>query len=79
MTRTLSDSIDRVVLGRWTGIPLFLVIMYLMFLFTMNVGGAFIDFFDVAANTLFVKCFGELLSGMGAPSWLGVILADGIG
>lgn len=79
MTRTLSDRIDRVVLGKWTGIPLFLVIMYLMFLFTMNVGGAFIDFFDGAANALFVNGFGELLSGFGAPDWLRVILADGIG
>ena len=79
VARTFSDSIDRVVLGKWTGIPLFLVIMYLMFLFTMNVGGAFIDFFDGAANTLFVSGFGELLSGLGAPDWLRVVLAEGIG
>jgi len=79
VTRTFSDTIDRLVLGRWTGIPLFLVIMYLMFLFTMNVGGAFIDFFDGVANALFVNGFGELLSSIGAPDWLRVILADGIG
>jgi ferrous iron transport protein B len=79
VARTLSDTIDRLVLGKWTGIPLFLVIMYMMFLFTMNVGGAFIDFFDGVANALFVNGFGELLSGMGAPDWLRVILADGIG
>ncbi|MEA1888645.1 MAG: Fe(2+) transporter permease subunit FeoB [Pseudomonadota bacterium] len=79
VTRTFSDAIDRLVLGRWTGIPLFLVIMYLMFLFTINVGGAFIDFFDGAANALFVSGFGELLSSIGAPDWLRVILADGIG
>ena len=46
LKRTLSDRIDRLVLGRWTGIWLFLAVMYLMFLFTINVGGAFIDFFD---------------------------------
>ncbi len=79
ITRTLSDRIDQVVLGKWTGIPVFLTIMYLMFLFTMNIGGAFIDFFDGAANTLFVSGFGELLGGLGAPDWLRVILADGIG
>lgn len=79
VTRTLSDSIDRVVLGRFTGIPLFLLIMYLMFLFTINVGGAFVDFFDGAANALFVNGFGELLSAIGSPEWLRVILADGIG
>ncbi|HED52387.1 MAG TPA: Fe(2+) transporter permease subunit FeoB [Gammaproteobacteria bacterium] len=79
ITRTLSDRIDQIVLGKWTGIPVFLTIMYLMFLFTMNIGGAFIDFFDGAANTLFVSGFGELLGSFGAPDWLRVVLADGIG
>ncbi len=78
-TRTLSDRIDQFVLGKWTGIPLFLVIMYLMFLFTMNIGGAFIEFFDGLSGALFVDGFGELLSGLGAPSWLRVFLADGVG
>jgi ferrous iron transport protein B len=79
LTRTLSDRIDRVVLGRWSGIPLFLAIMYLMFLFTINVGGAFIDFFDAAAGALFVSGFGELLQAVNAPDWLRVVLADGVG
>ena len=79
VTRTLSDSIDQIVLGKWTGIPVFLAIMYLMFLFTMNIGGAFIDFFDGVANTLFVSGFGELLTSIGAPDWLRVFLANGIG
>lgn len=79
ITRTLSDRIDQIVLGKLTGIPVFLAVMYLMFLFTMNIGGAFIDFFDGVANTLFVSGFGELLSGLGAPAWVRVFLADGIG
>lgn len=78
-TRTLSDRIDGLVLGRWTGIPLFLLVMYLMFLFTINIGGAFIDFFDGVAGALFVDGFGHLLSAAGAPDWLRVLLADGAG
>lgn len=77
--RTLSDRIDSLVLGRWTGIPLFLAVMYLMFLFTINVGGAFIDFFDGVAGALFVDGFGELISSAGGPDWLRVLLADGAG
>ena len=77
--RTLSDRIDRLVLGRWTGIPLFLVVMYLMFLFTINVGGAFIDFFDGVAGALFVDGLGELITNAGGPDWLRVLLADGAG
>ena len=79
VTRTLSDRIDRVVLGRWTGIPLFMGIMYLMFLFTIDIGGAFIDLFDGAAHALFVTGFGQLLSAAGLPDWARVFLADGIG
>jgi ferrous iron transport protein B len=77
--RTLSDSLDRLVLGHWTGIPLFLVVMYLMFLFTINVGGAFIDFFDGVAGALFVDGLGELMSAAGSPDWLRVLVADGAG
>jgi ferrous iron transport protein B len=77
--RTLSDHIDRLVLGRWTGIPLFMAVMYLMFLFTINVGGAFIDFFDGVAGTLFVDGLGALITGAGGPDWLRVLVADGAG
>lgn len=79
ITRTFSDRIDRLVLGRWTGIPLFLAIMYLMFLFTIDVGGAFIDFFDGAAHALFVSGFGQVLDSVGLPDWVRVFLADGVG
>lgn len=79
VTKTFSDSIDNIVLGRWTGIPLFLAVMYLMFLFTINIGGAFIDFFDAAANTVFVAGFGELLTQLSLPDWIRIVLADGIG
>ncbi|OOY98838.1 Fe(2+) transporter permease subunit FeoB [Solemya velum gill symbiont] len=79
ITRTMSDRIDQFVLGKWSGIPLFLVIMYLMFLFTINFGGAFIDFFDGIAGAIFVDGLGELLTSLGSPAWLRVALADGIG
>ncbi len=77
--RNVTDRIDRVVLNRMLGIPIFLLMMYLMFMFTINIGGAFIDFFDQAAEALLVNGFGEVLGSMGAPEWLTVLLANGIG
>ncbi|MCP5366382.1 MAG: Fe(2+) transporter permease subunit FeoB [Hyphomicrobiales bacterium] len=77
--RTASDRIDRLVLNPWLGLPLFLGLMYLMFMFTINLGGAFIDFFDIAAATIFVDGFGALLDAVGTPTWLRVLLADGAG
>lgn len=76
---TMTDRIDRVVLNRWLGLPIFLAVMYVMFLFTQNFGGAFIDFFDILFGGIFVEGFGTLLTNLGAPEWLKVILADGIG
>lgn len=76
---TLTDRIDRVVLNRVFGIPIFLAAMYLMFMFTINLGGAFIDFFDQFAGTIFVDGFGQLLTAISAPEWLVVALAGGIG
>ncbi len=77
--RDITDRIDRIVLNRALGIPIFLAMMYLMFMFTINIGGAFIDFFDQAAGAIFVDGFGEVLAGMGASEWLKVMLANGIG
>ncbi len=77
--KTTSDKIDHIVLNRVMGIPVFLVIMYLMFMFTINFGGAFIDFFDIFAGTIFVDGFGELMGSVGTPEWLVTILAGGVG
>ena len=76
---SVSDKIDRVVLSRVFGIPIFLAAMYLMFMFTINLGGAFIDFFDQFAGTIFVDGFGGLLVSIGLPLWLKTILANGVG
>ncbi len=78
-TQTLTDKIDKVVLHRWLGIPIFLLVMYFMFIFAINIGSAFIDFFDILFEGIFVTGFGELLEFFGAPDWLRTILANGIG
>ncbi|MGD2118100.1 MAG: Fe(2+) transporter permease subunit FeoB [Chromatiales bacterium] len=79
VTRTTSDKIDRVVLNRALGIPIFLLAMYLMFMFTINIGGAFIDFFDIFTGTILVDGLGEMLTALGSPEWLTLLLANGIG
>ncbi|MDM8561683.1 Fe(2+) transporter permease subunit FeoB [Candidatus Parabeggiatoa sp. HSG14] len=77
--KTMSDKIDKVVLNRVLGIPIFLFVMYLMFMFTINIGGALIDFFDIFSQTILVDGFGEVLTSIGTPVWLTILLADGIG
>jgi ferrous iron transport protein B len=77
--RYMSDRIDQIVLHRYLGVPLFLLVMYLMFMFTINFGGAFIDFFDGIAGAFFVDGAAELLTAMHLPDWLVLVLAQGIG
>ena len=79
VTRSISDKIDRVVLNRMLGIPIFLFAMHLMFMFTINIGGSLIDAFDIVSGAIFVDGFAELLAAVAAPEWLIVLLANGIG
>lgn len=76
---TLTDKLDKVVLHPIAGIPVFLFVMYLMFMFSINVGSSFIDFFDIAAGAIFVDHFGALMSSLGSPEWLVTIVAGGVG
>ena len=75
----LTESIDRIVLNRVLGFPIFLGVMYLMFMFTINFGSAFIDFFDIFTGTLLVDGLGHWLNSVGTPAWAVTLLADGVG
>ena len=79
VSRTRSDKIDNFVLSNWLGVPIFLAMMYLLFTFSINLGGAFIDFFDLSAQAFFVDGLGALMNSWGAPLWLTTLLANGIG
>lgn len=78
-SRTLSTRIDDIVLNKYLAFPIFLGVMYLMFLISINVGSAFIDFFDLTASALFVELPRLFLSQLALPDWLVVFLADGVG
>lgn len=75
----ISDRLDSIVLNRILGLPIFLGVMYLIFWVAVTIGSAFIDFFDIAAATLVVELPKHLLESWGAPGWLSVVLADGVG
>jgi ferrous iron transport protein B len=79
LRRTVTDTIDRVILNRTLGIPLFFLIMYAVFFLTVGVGGPFIDFFDQFCGTVFVDGLRALLEAVHAPAILVTFLTDGIG
>jgi ferrous iron transport protein B len=75
----VTERLDRVVLNRVLGIPIFLLLMYLVFMLTINIGSAFIDFFDQFVGTVAIDGLAAMLGAAGSPDWLTVLLADGIG
>ena len=78
--RTWSDKLDSVLLNRWASLPIFLLVMYLVFWVAVTIGSAFIDFFDVLFGAIFVDGLGYLLTDVfHAPGFVSAILADGIG
>jgi len=79
VSRLTSDKIDHIVLNRFLGIPIFLLVMYAMFMFTINIGSAFIDFFDRAVGAILVDGFTLILTAIDFPEWLIVLLANGVG
>ncbi len=79
LSRSVSSKLDKVFLNKFLGVPLFLFVTYLMFLFTINIGGAFIDFFDQTTNAILVEGASIWLSGLGLSDWLVTLIANGVG
>ena len=79
ISETLSEVFDRVALGKWTGIPFFLLIMYLMFVWTITLGDMLIEPIAVLTEKYFVEEFALLLEKTGCPEMLTVILTKGAG
>ncbi|KII75486.1 Fe(2+) transporter permease subunit FeoB [Vibrio renipiscarius] len=78
LSHSFTEKVDNVILNKWVGVPFFFVVMYLMFMFSINIGGAFIDFFDIGVGAVLVDGGHYLLDGH-LPVWLVTLIADGVG
>lgn len=61
------------------GLLTFVLAMYIMFFFAINVSSVFIDFFDLASGALFVDGSALLFGSLGLPDWFIGIVSEGIG
>jgi ferrous iron transport protein B len=73
-----SDSLDNIALHPVAGVPIFLGMMYLLFMFAINVGSAFIDFFDILSGSLFVSYPLYFLEPLNLPQWI-LTIVEGVG
>ena len=78
-TRSTTDQLDRWLLHPYLGMPIFLGIMYLVFALSITIGNAFLDFFDLGAQALFVDGPTVLLESIHTPQWLISFIAQGVG
>jgi len=74
---TLSDKIDKVVLNRFLGIPIFAIVMWITFQLTFTVGGFFAGYIETFFGWLQSLSI-TYLQSIGAPTWLSSLLSDGV-
>ncbi len=71
--------IDRWVLNRYLGVPIFLMVMYTLFFVAIQVGGIFESGVDVLSHGVFIEALSYYLHQWHWPAWLISILAQGLG
>ncbi len=74
-----TTAVDKLILNRFLGLPIFLLVMYLMFLLAINIGGALQPLFDVGSVAVFIHGLQWLGYTLHFPEWLTIFLAQGIG
>lgn len=76
--KELTERIDRIVLNRFLGIPIFLAAMWIVFKLTFDVSAPFGDWIDAMTNGPFKRWASALLGAVGAPEWTVSLVNDGI-
>jgi ferrous iron transport protein B len=71
---SLSDKIDNIVLNKILGVPIFLIVLYLMFVFSINIGGAFQEFFALIAEATFIDIPLLIASKIYTSEWLNILI-----
>lgn len=77
--KTITAAIDRVVMNRFLGIPIFLFTMYLMFELSMNIGTLLQPLFNISATTIFMDGVNYLGQLWHMPVWITIFFSQGIG
>jgi len=74
----ITERIDRVVLNRFFGIPIFMAAMWLLFKLTFDLSAPFGEWFKAMTEGPFKRWASALLGGIGTPDWLVSLVNDGV-
>lgn len=73
-----SDKIDKILLNKWLAIPIFIIIMFLVYYLSVGVVGKF----TVSLNEKIINLLGSttntVLNNIGIANWLNSLIVDGI-
>jgi ferrous iron transport protein B len=76
---TRSEKVDEIVTHRVWGLPIFLLLMWLVFQFTSNVSGPFLDWVDGFINEFLYRWVGLLMENIGLGNhWFSSLIVDGV-
>jgi len=75
---TTSDKIDKVVTNRVLGIPIFLVMMWIVFKMIAEVSGPYLDWVDGVIGGPISRWAADILTAVSAPAWLSSLVLDGV-
>ncbi len=79
LSGSLTENLDKIILHRYFGIPIFLALMYFVFVLTIQVGGGLQDIFDEVLETACINWINQGLLAINSPEWFITIMTKGIG
>ncbi|MDE7271684.1 MAG: ferrous iron transport protein B [Lachnospiraceae bacterium] len=77
---TVSDKIDQIVTNRWLALPIFAVVMFLVYYVSVTTVGAFVTDWtnDVLFGDIIPPAIESGLAAIGCADWLSGLILDGI-
>ena len=75
-----SDKIDRIVTNRWLALPIFAVVMFIVYYVSVTTVGAFVTDWtnDVLFGEIIPPAIESGLNAIGGAAWLQGLILDGI-
>jgi ferrous iron transport protein B len=75
---SMTDKIDKIMLNKYLGLPIFGLIMALVFYMTFSIGSIFVDYLDYFFSEIVAGSISELFTNYGVADWLHNLVIDGI-
>jgi ferrous iron transport protein B len=74
----MTEKIDKIVLNRFIGIPIFFAAMWLIFKLTFDMSAPFADWLDSMTTGPFTRWVESIIGFIHAPAWMSSLVTDGV-